>query len=1229
MRRGLLSAAILIAALLGSAEEPVRIGPQTEKRFPPLKVPTGFKATLFACDPLIEYPSVIAAGPRANSLFVAIDYVTGLGEDIVRRDEVRLIEDTDGDGYADKSTVYAKGFNSIQGLAYQDGAVFVMHAPLLTVLRAGGTERTDLLSGLGLTPEQNLTRLHCANGVTVGHDGWLYLALGDHGCDVKRPEGDRLVLRGGGILRCRLDGRDLHVFASGLRNIYDIALDAELNVFIRDNENDGGSYKIRVCHSFFGADHGYPYLYADHPDEALPPIADLGLGSSAGGLCYLERALPPEYRGNLFFCEWGRSVVRYAPKPAGSGFGPVKEFEFAVSAENDPYGFKPTDIVVQRDGALMVSDWADGQRPKRGRGRIYRITASEPPKNEDSPTGLDSESYYQRVDAQQAIERRGVEGLRSLDRAKLGPRGRMHAVWALTRLKGDEAVEDLLAIAKSDADQRVRVQAVRAVADLADPVLVKHRLEGAGAGSSAIARRLADLAEGADAAIQREIIVALGRLRWSETPEWLAKHIAKPDAQLAHAAMQALRRSGNWPAILKLLDRPNGDAIRAIALRAAAEQYDPVLVDGLIECLKAERDSARRQAHAELLVRVHRKPGEYTYWGYRPLPRPANSVDWDRTPGTAAALDCILSDTDHSVRLAVLRRMQREKVPARDQTLIDWLWEENNEEAVRVLLGSLNESLGPERQLLMRSVLRSKRFSATNRLLALKYFATDHDAVNSLVSLVSLLEDDPVLAEVLRLFGRHPKVDADSVLSDRANSKVALVRAAVIEALGERQAEQGKPLALKLLTDGDAGVRRAAAIAAGKLRVGEAAPLLLKSATDPDAAVRAASLGALRQLKDPRGVPLAVAALDDRLTQLAALEYLGEQGGPERSAAVAGLARRSPPAEVLVAAIQTLASWSAREGIAPERRRELNHAIGEIHGASGMLVRWTVSDRIVGDDSIATVKRFGSVPKADAPLPAGWRHQMASGPEWRVRLGPVKELTDRGRFAYIDLVASETAGVEFLLAGAQEVWLNGKSIHRRADKATGPARFPGDLLKGENRVLVQVSTPEFQLGFRRRSASDSVEKLAQAALARTGDVERGRKVFFDAEKSLCVKCHRIGELGEKIGPELTGIGSRFGRVYLIESILEPSRTVVAGFATIRIETLDGRVLTGVKAAESDSALTLVDSEAKKYELKKADIASQKPLTISTMPDGFEKRLTEQEFVDLVGFLVSQKDRGSP
>ena len=302
---------VWLACWAAAAQDLVGTGPETEKRFPPLQVPPQFKVTLFACDPLIEYPSVLSLGPRLNSIFLAYDYMTGLGEQIVRHDEVRLVEDTNGDGYADQSTLWAGDFNSIQGLAYRDGRVFVMHSPLLTVLRdADGDgvvdERRDLLSGLGWPPEKATDRLHGANGVVLGHDGWLYLALGDRGCDVLRPEGDRLILHGGGILRCRPDGRDLHVFATGLRNIYDLALDDELNVFVRDNENDGGTYMIRVYHSFMGADHGYPYLYGDHPGEALAPLADLGRGSSRRRDCLPRTHLSHELPRRAFFLRMGQ-----------------------------------------------------------------------------------------------------------------------------------------------------------------------------------------------------------------------------------------------------------------------------------------------------------------------------------------------------------------------------------------------------------------------------------------------------------------------------------------------------------------------------------------------------------------------------------------------------------------------------------------------------------------------------------------------------------------------------------------------------------------------------------------------------------------------------------------------------------------------------------------------------------------------------------------------------------
>jgi putative membrane-bound dehydrogenase-like protein len=1194
-------ASLVVALLLHGGERPPT-GPATEKRFPPLKVPAGFKATLFACDPLIEYPSVIAVGPRPGAIFVAIDYMTGLGTEIVRRDEIRLVEDTDGDGYADKATLIAKEFNSIQGLAYHDGTLYVMHAPFLTALRdtqGTGTfdERRDLLTGLGLLPEKNPSRLHCANGVVLGQDGWLYLAMGDNGVDVRRPEGDRLVLHGGGILRCRPNGRDLHVFATGLRNIYDVALDGELNVFVRDNENDGGTYMIRVCHSFFGADHGYPYLYADRPEEALPPLADLGLGSSAGGVCYLERQFPPEYRGNLFFCEWGRSVVRYPLARAGSGFAPVKEIEFAAGAPNDPYGFRPTDIIVQRDGTMMISDWADGQRPKRGRGRIYHIAY---------PGG-------------------GKVAAKADDATTL--RGRQHSIWEAARRQGPQAIDDLLRIVASDPEPRVRVQALRAVADLADPVLLKHKLD-ADPGDAKLAERLAALAKGQDARLMLEIVIALGRLRWDGAPDWLRQNLVDFDAALAHAAMQALRRSGNWPAVLKLVDEPGTTPIRAIALRALAERYEPVVIDGLITRLGVEKDSARRVAYADALTRVYKRPGPWVYWGYRPAPRPANTLAWEKSDAIATAIDRVLADPDRAVRIAILGRMQREKVPARLTALGEWLQNEYQSDRAAAILAALRDHPVPDARMVLEPVIGDRRHTDANRLTALALFAQGLDGAGGerLLTLAATLEDGPVLADLLRRTATLPKLMAGAMLAKHTRSAQAEVRAAAIEALGDLRAPEGRPAVLPMLHDSDVRVRRAAAAAAGKLGAKPAADPLVKLVADADPAVRRASLDSLRMLRDPRAVALAVAGLSDHALELTALNCLADRGGPEHADAVAQLAQRSPSADVLTTAVRLLTAWRDDVADAPPRQKELDRAVADIHGASGMLLRWDAREPVTAREAPALIELFA--------LPATWARAntvLATGTEARVSLAGKDAPPDRLWFVYTKIASRAPGPIEFLgsSSGSLRVWLNGKEVYRRDQPRNyqiDSDRFAAALVKGDNRLLVQVGPGTagavFHLHFRRKSTSADHERLTAAALSRPGNPDRGRKLFFDVEKSLCMKCHRLGELGEGIGPDLTGIGSRFPRVYIVESILQPSRSIAPSFGTLLVSMTNGKVLTGVKVAETETTLTLADNQGQKLTLMKAAIDTQQQSAISTMPEGLEKRFTEEEFVDLIAFLTS-------
>jgi putative membrane-bound dehydrogenase-like protein len=1229
---------------------PPKTGPATEKRFPPLKVAPGFKANLFACDPLIEYPSAIAEGPRPGSLFVATDYLTGLGTEITRRDEVRLIEDTDDDGYADKATVFADKFNSIQGLAYHNGTLYVMHAPFLTALRdtdgdGKADERKDLLTGLGLPPEKNDTRLHCANGVVVGHDGWLYLALGDHGCDVKRPEGDRLVLQGGGILRCRPDGSDLHVFATGLRNIYDVALDDELNIFVRDNENDGGTYMVRVCHSFFGADHGYPYLYDERADEALPPLADLGLGSSAGGLCYLEQQFPAEYRGNLFFCEWGRSVVRYRPKRAGSGFAPLKEVEFAAGAQNDPYGFKPTDLVVDREGTMYIADWADGQRPKRGRGRVYRIRhanakaprpAARPADTDGWIARLDSESYHERVEAQVALERLGDKGkkavLAAMAKGRIDFRGQLHALWVLAHAKGQAAAGELFDLAQRDRDPRVQAQAVRAWADLIDPVLVWHRLD-ARTGDAKLAQRLAAWALGKDPRVLLEAVIALGRLRWSGLAGWLPKALTKPDAALAHAAMQALRRTGNWLAVLKLLDLPDSNPHRVIALRALADQYVAEAVDGLIDRLGSERDTTRRRQYADALTRVYKRPGKWAYWGYRPPPRPANTVAWERTEAIEKALDKVLGDENKMVRLAVLHRMQREKIPVKLTTLGRWLREEEDPERLGAVLESVrSHPAGATRDLLL-AVVGERKKPTANRFTALMLLAGGLDEASEprLLELARALEDGPVLAAVVRELGKRPRLKASKLLLDKLNSSDPAVRAAAVDALAVLKISEAAVPIRKFLDDKDPGVRRSATAAAGTLGVRAAIPTLLKLVRDADMGVRRCSYESLRLLKEPLAVPPAVNALADPETRVVALRLIADLGGPDQAAAVVDLARRDPDVEVLSLVLRMLTDWAGKP---KAKRADLDRAAADLQGASGVLARWHIAGPLPADSVTQLVEVLAKTPGQPKQPEPRWQTLFAEGTDARVRLAPTKAVKKTVWLAYVDIHVSERGEVEFLGAAnpSLQVWLNGRLVHQRDQVRPfrpDSERFAAVLDRGPNRVIVSVPGAEagadFHLRFRRKGSTAEHEKLAQAALTRAGNPERGRKLFFDTAKSQCVKCHRVGDKGERIGPELTGVGSRFPRIHMIESVLQPSRTIAPGYQTLAIALKSGQFLTGVKVAETDDTLTLGDSKGDKHVLRKADIVEQQPHPASTMPEGLEKQFTTDEFVDLIAFLVSLKD----
>jgi putative membrane-bound dehydrogenase-like protein len=138
-----------------------------------------------------------------------------------------------------------------------------------------------------------------------------------------------------------------------------------------------------------------------------------------------------------------------------------------------------------------------------------------------------------------------------------------------------------------------------------------------------------------------------------------------------------------------------------------------------------------------------------------------------------------------------------------------------------------------------------------------------------------------------------------------------------------------------------------------------------------------------------------------------------------------------------------------------------------------------------------------------------------------------------------------------------------------------------------------------------------------------GDIRRGQQVFH-GQKAVCNACHAVGYVGGKTGPDLTRIAQIRNERDLLESILFPSASLVRSFEPILVLTSDGRQLNGVVKNETSDEIILVTGPNKEERIARSDIEAQKPSTVSVMPAGLDKQLSEQELADLIVFLKSLK-----
>ena len=179
------------------------------------------------------------------------------------------------------------------------------------------------------------------------------------------------------------------------------------------------------------------------------------------------------------------------------------------------------------------------------------------------------------------------------------------------------------------------------------------------------------------------------------------------------------------------------------------------------------------------------------------------------------------------------------------------------------------------------------------------------------------------------------------------------------------------------------------------------------------------------------------------------------------------------------------------------------------------------------------------------------------------------------------------------------------------------ASQPGKPLlpKGPPRKLVQEWTTD-----------DLQPLLTQVSKGR--NFSRGRDLYVEAQ---CAACHRYGDRGGMIGPDLTAVATRFKRQDILESSTEPSKVLSEQYMNAAIETADGKVLIGRIVEETPETIVLRKNplEPETVTIKKSEIESRSLSKVSPMPAGLLNTLTKEEILDLLAYLESLGDSAHP
>lgn len=740
-------------------------------------------------------------------------------------ERIRYVRDTDGDGRADVSKVFAENFATpldgvASGVLVRGKDVFFTNIPNVWHLRDENLDgladsRRSISYGHGVRVGFLGHDLH---GLTWGPDGKLYFSIGDRASMLKTATGTVGNPDCGAVFRCNPDGSEIEMIYQGLRNPQELVFDEWGNLFTGDNNSDGGD-QARWTYLLEGGDSGWrigwqfierrdapmargPWnmekMWAPQndaqPAHITPPIKNITAGPS-GVAYYPGTGLGPEWQGTFTLCDFRGSgansgIMQFKLQPKGASFEIVgdKKFVWAVEATDGTWG---------PDGAYWVLDWVDGWEPV-GKGRIYRMFD---PNTINSPVVKET----QKLLASDFGGKSDRELLRLLAHANY--RVRQAAQFELAG-RGEKPTKSLAGVAKANASLHARLHSIWGLGQIAHA----SRATRLGAKSEAL-DALVPLLGDKEAHVRANVARVLGDAKYQPAYDALVKTTTDADSHVRALATLALGKLGKREAVPAILAVLKANADLDPHLRSAA-------VTALIAC-----------------------------------------NDFDAVQAAAA-------DPSESVRLGALlamRRLQRNEIAAflndASPRLVTEAARAINDEpvpgAMKALAALIEKPLPEDNLALSRRVVNANyRFGVRDTAKALASFAAREGAAELLrTEALDALAEWPANSGRDRItslwrptaFARDAKWPAEAltpVINPLLASAPGSVREAAARAAGELGIQEASAALARLVIEkqGEARTRVAAITALSKLQTADYGPALDAAQNDPEASVRRAAL---------------------------------------------------------------------------------------------------------------------------------------------------------------------------------------------------------------------------------------------------------------------------------------------------------------------------------------------------------------------------------------------------